>query len=156
MKKKIVRTTVIILLLTVTAVFMYLFVSANEEKKFLKANIDQQFAFSLQQLHGHLHRSAPDDMDADALAQYHYSLTKNSAVCESLFNMSSYADNNALQNIMWTLAQMTPPNAYYLKITDKELIDDISYLILRLKYQNAEGLANEAWNKLSQQLKRTD
>lgn len=154
--KKKVYITVIILLCLVSSIFIYLFLSANEEKKFLQDNIDQQFAYSLQQLNNYLYRSSPDDTDADALVQYYINLSKNSAVCESLFNTSSYADNNALQNIMWTLIQMTPPDAYYLKITDSELIDDIGYLILHLDSPDAVELANGVWDKISQQLQRTD
>ena len=147
---------IIVLLFLVNLVFINLFISANEDKKFLQENIDQQFTYNLQSLHNYLHRSSPDNMDTDALAQYYEKMAKNSAVCESQFNISSYADNNALQNIMWKLIQMTPPDPYYLRITDAELIEDISYLMLHLNYPDSEELANEVWDKISLQLQRTE
>lgn len=156
LKNRKVFIAVIILLLLVSSVFLYLFISANEDKEFLQENIDRQFSYNLQSLHNYLYRSSSVDMDADSLALYHANIAKNAAVCEALFSISSYADNNALQNIMWTLIQMTPPDAYYLRITDKELIDDIGYLILHLNYQDNEELANDAWDKLVKQLQRTD
>ena len=156
MTKKRVYISVIILLFLGGSVLLYYFSAAKTEKNFLQDNIDHQLSYNLQQLNIYLHRTSYDNADADTINYYYKEMAKSSAVCETLFSISSYADDAALHSIVWTLIQMTPPDAQYLKVTDVELIEDIHYLILHINYPVREQLAEEVWGELSQQLQRID
>ena len=156
MKRNKVFISLIVLLLAGSAVLSYFLVSANADRKFLQDNIDHQFAYNLQQLNIYLHNSSYDDADEGTRFYYDSQLAKSSAVCEAVFSISSYGTNASMQNIMWTLIQMTPPDPYYLKLTDQELIDDINDLILHINDPDAEESANAVWDKLSQQIQRAE
>lgn len=150
------KIAVIVFLLISNMVFLSFFLSEKKDKNMLQEKVDQEFALNLQELHNLLHRSNTENMDEEAMLLYQDRLSKSSGVCEGLLSVSSYKDITQLPSIMWYLIQMTPPKAYYQKISDPKLIEALSNFILNMHTDEAENLAEELWQSLSLQQKRVE
>lgn len=133
-------------LLVSTLLLAWGYISEKVENNSLQTNIDNNFTSNLSSLYSYLFGTgmANEDMTIDAHVK--------AGCCKSLFAISSYTDNAALQDIMLSMAEMLPPNARIKMITDREVIDKIGYLLGRVDEPDAEELANEIWDKLSNEL----
>lgn len=117
--------------------------NVQEERNFLQQNVDGAFSAAFSSLYENLFQTASAGGQSEL--ELRDALKTDSALCRTLFTMSSHQNDPALQNIVLTLTQMAPYNGEYPVPTDQTLIDDIGYLKLHL---DDEKLTAEVWERL--------
>jgi|GEM_PF-3631870 len=140
------------LLLVISLILGWQYISVRVERDFLQMNIDAQFSYNFSSLYENLFQHSDPFSDQDKISK----LSVNAQFCRSLFVCTTFSKNIAVQNIVLSMAGMVPPNSEYQLITDRELIADIGYLLQNLNEPDSGKIADGIWSRLSNELQKQE
>ena len=136
----------VLLICTLGLVWQSIYLQRKNE--LLQTNIDYAFSSNFTSLYNNLFGTVLINDKTVIEANV------SAGCCKLLFTSTSYSKNTALQSIVLILAEMVPPNAKAEIIEDRDVIDSLGYFLQRLDEPDAEDLANNILEKLSNILQK--
>ena len=147
MKKHYLHTALTIVLAVTLVVVTVIFINVNEDKKFLKSNVDTQcyseFASFCQGC-----RVNWDGMDEETRARQKEENLRHLYTALQLYSYSSYSDNQDFGLLLGYLYQLSLKGELY-DIMDDDNVDRLNYLYPHIGKEDGPALAKDAYDRLA-------
>ena len=147
MKKHYFHTALTVILAAALVAGTVIFINVNEDKKFLKSNVDilcySEFASFCQGC-----RVNWEGMDAETCVRQKEENLRHLYTTYQLYSYSSYSDNPDFGRLLGYLYQLSLKGELY-DIMDDDMVDRLNYLYPHIGEEDGSALAKDAYERLA-------
>jgi len=147
MKKHYIHVALTVVLAVALVTASIILADVNEERKFLKSNVDDrcysEFASFCQGL-----RMKWDEMDEEACARQKEENLRHLYTARRLYSISSYSEDKNFGLLLGYLYQLSIKGELY-GIMDDDIADRLNFLYPHLGKEDGSALAKDAYDRLA-------